>query len=339
MLVNHRIQALSQLGNWLTDELNAEEIQEWAEFANRKNGWFTPELVQLSLKEIARNFLTTDALQEWAQRYPALNARVSPKKIGLVLAGNLPAVGFHDILCVLISGHHAFIKPSSQDEVLIRALLKKLVDLEPAFAEQITFTELMKEVDAMIATGSDNSARYFHYYFAKKPHIIRKNRTSVAILTGTETTEELFKLGQDILTYYGLGCRNISKAYVPNDYDFTPFFEAIASLEAVSNNHKYVHNYDYNRSIYLVNRTPFLDNGFLSVTENESLVSPLSVLFYERYDNLDALKSKIQAQQEKIQCMVSKDFPGSIPFGTTQSPQLWDYADGVDTLQFLTELQ
>ncbi|WP_420154509.1 acyl-CoA reductase [Siphonobacter sp.] len=338
MQLSDRIQAFVQLGNWLSSESGKQEQQEWAEIAYRKNGWFIPELVVKSLQELAQHFLTYEHLTAWADRYPALAQERTPRKVGLILAGNIPAVGFHDILCVLIAGHHAYLKPSSQDEILIRALLKKLVEFEPRLANYLTYTELMKEIDAIIATGSDNSARHFHYYFAHKPHLIRKNRTSVAVLSGNETSEELLGLGRDILTYYGLGCRNVSKVYVPNEYDFTPFFEAIASLETVTNNHKYVHNYDYNRSIYLVNRVPFLDNGFLSVTASDTLVSPISVLFYERYGTLAEVEAKLAEQSEKIQCVVGTTIPASIPFGQTQSPELWDYADGVDTLQFLIEL-
>lgn len=332
MHISTRIAAFSRLGTWLNSEDGKEAREEWASIAASRNGWFVPENVEASLSAIADGFLQQEQLEQWVASYPELHPE-TPQKVGLVLAGNIPAVGFHDILSVLIAGHIAAIKPSSQDEVLIRALLGKLVELEPGFAPFIVFQERMNDADAIIATGSDNSARYFEYYFAKKPHVIRKNRTSVAILDGNETPEEILALGKDITMYYGLGCRNVSKIYVPNTYDFTTFFEAIASLETITHNHKYVHNYDYNKSIFLVNRTPFLDNGFLLLTESEALVSPISVLFYERYADRQALEAGLS--HDKIQCIAGKGF---VPFGETQSPKLWDYADGVDTMQFLVNL-
>lgn len=332
MHISTRIAAFSRLGAWLKSEEGREAREEWAAVATSRNGWFIPENVEASLDAISGAFLSEESLRRWVSSYPEF-APAEPKKVGLVLAGNIPAVGFHDVLSVLISGHIALIKPSSQDDALIRFLLGKLVELEPGFAPFVLFQERMNDADAIIATGSDNSARYFEYYFAKKPHIIRKNRSSVSILDGTETSDELLALGKDITAYYGLGCRNVSKVFVPLNYDFTTFFEAIAPLETITHNHKYVHNYDYNKSIFLVNRTPFLDNGFLLLTESEALVSPISVLFYERYSDRAALEAGLP--NDKIQCIAGKDF---IPFGETQTPRLWDYADGVDTLAFLSEL-
>ncbi|MFT4033529.1 MAG: acyl-CoA reductase [Siphonobacter sp.] len=333
MLISEKINAFSKLGTWLKEN----DLEEWAQAAQRKNGWFTKENVLTSLQKLADTYLSKPLLENWVALYPMPGTQET-RKVGLVLAGNIPAVGFHDILCVLMAGHQAYIKPSSQDEILISGLLQKLVEIEPALEEVIVFTERMNDVDAVIATGSDNSARHFEYYFAKKPHLIRKNRTSVAVLTGQETPEELLALGKDVLTYYGLGCRNVSKLYVPTGYDFTVFFETIAPLDTITCNHKFLHNYDYNKSIYLVNRTPFLDNGFLMITESEALVSPISVLFFEYYNSPGQLTERLQQQANKLQCIVGNAEPAHIGFGQTQSPQLWDYADQVDTMQFLLSI-
>jgi len=261
-----------------------------------------------------------------------------------VLAGNIPLVGFHDVLCVLISGNFALIKASSQDARLITQVLKRLTAIESAFEQRFAFTERLKDFDAVIATGSNNTSRYFEYYFGKVPHIIRKNRNSVAVLTGRETTEQLHALGRDIFDYFGLGCRNVSKLFVPEGYDFVPFFEAIEPYKNIINHHKYNNNYDYNKSIYLVNRDKHLDNGFLLVKEDERMVSPLAVLFFEYYDDLQSLDERLNHEKENIQCIVtaaplaSGAWGTTVNFGRSQQPSLWDYADGVDTMDFLTKL-
>jgi hypothetical protein len=264
-----------------------------------------------------------------------------PQQIGLMLAGNIPGVGFHDILAVLVAGHSACIKLSSQDAALPIWLLAQLKSIEPRFAERIHFEELLKNKQAYIATGSDNSARYFNYYFGKYPHLIRSNRTSVAILSGDESQVELEALGHDVFDYFGLGCRNVSKVFVKNQAQLTQLLDAIQSFESVANHHKYFNNYEYNKSIYLVNGTPHLDNGFLLLKESLDLVSPIGVLFYEMYEDEIELQSKLSALSSQIQCVVgsaSLGIPGLIPFGKTQYPAPWDYADGVDTLQFLSGL-
>lgn len=340
MTLTDRLQAFHALGDYLRDESNGTVLAHWADEAHQTNSWFTTEFVRQSLQRLAEYFLEERALTRWTAAYPALTeARVS-RHVGLILAGNLPAVGFHDVLCVLVAGHRALLKPSTQDTVLMRALFQELVRIEPRFADQIEFTERLNHAEALIATGSDNSARYFEYYFRDKPHLIRKNRTSVGVLTGTESGEELYQLGCDVLTYYGLGCRNVSKLYVPRGYSFTPFYDAIEPLGDVILNHKYLNNYEYNKSIYLVNQTPFLDNGFLMLTENEGTVSPISVVFHEPYDSPDVLREKLAATADKTQCVVSSGgtVVGSLPFGTAQTPALHEYADGVDTLAFLVSL-
>ena len=256
------------------------------------------------------------------------------------MAGNLPLVGFHDLLCVLVAGHKAIVKLSSDDGVLLPYLIKQIRVFAPEWAEAVAFTDdKVTEYDAVIATGSDNTARYFEYYFGKKPHIIRKNRHSVAVLTGEETPEELQDLGKDIFLYYGLGCRSVSKLFVPQGYDFDLLFQAIYPYKDIIEEQKYANNYDYNKAVYLMSLYKLLENGFLLLKEDEHYGSPIATLFYEYYTNKEALKKKLATDKEKIQCVVGHNFiDGEIPFGQTQTPKLWDYADGVNTLTFLLNL-
>lgn len=284
-----------------------------------------------------REYLREDQLIQWTSQY--FLEPVQQKTIALVMAGNIPLVGFHDFLCVLISGNAVQIKLSSKDSKLIKYLVNYLQSIEPSFAGRITFKERLEGFDAIIATGSDNSARYFEYYFGKYPNIIRKNRTSCAILTGNESDEDIEKLGIDIFSYFGLGCRNVSKLYVPTDYDFVILLSRLESFKDIIHHHKYCNNYDYQKSILLVNGVKHLDNGFVLLQENEKLVSPISVLYYERYTDESELKNKLKANAERIQCVVGKEKPASIPFGQAQYPTVWDYADQIDTLKFLSELK
>ncbi len=304
------------------------------------NAWFTPSSARQAVKALGK-MLNNQDLLTWLNRYDLNHNKVS-KKIGVILAGNIPLVGFHDVLCVLITGNHALIKASGQDSRLIKHVLNMLVNIDAAFKEQYTFIERLENFDAIIATGSNNTSRYFEYYFSKVPNIIRKNRNSVAVLNGNETTEQLYNLGRDIFDYYGLGCRNVSKLLVPKDYDFVPFFEAIEPYQPIINHHKYNNNYDYNKSIYLVNRDKHLDNGFLLVKEDERMVSPLAVLFYEQYEDINAVQSLLTRENENIQCIVSvvplTVSNQAVDFGKSQQPALWDYADGIDTMDFLTKL-
>ncbi|GAB3181501.1 acyl-CoA reductase [Telluribacter humicola] len=333
-----RYKSFAKLGEYLRDPANELLLEDWAFRAHLTNNWFTPDNVMNSLKAIGEQYLTEDELQKWADTYPEPAAS---KKIGVVMAGNVPAVGFHDAMAVLISGHVLLAKLSTDDTVLIKFLLDKLSLIEPAFRESIHFVERLNDADAYIATGSDNTARYFEYYFSKKPNIIRRNRVSVALLTGKESREELAALGSDILRYYGLGCRNVAKLYVPLGYDFVPFFEAIQPFEEYCrNHHKFFNNYEYNKSILLVNGTPHFDNGFLMAVENPALVSPLSVVNYETFQDLAEVKARLAEDQDKIQCVVGKPETSvaSLPFGQAQKPGLSDYADGVDTMEFLSKL-
>lgn len=336
MTLENRIEAFVELGRQLKS-LTPEDQQVWARMAQSKNPWFDEENVSCALHGITQ-MLNEQYLREWL--YPYHLKQVTPKKVGVVMAGNIPMVGFHDFLSVLMSGHYLLAKLSSDDQPLMRRLADMLVGIEPAFANQFEFVEILKEADAIIATGSDNTARYFEYYFAKRPHIIRKNRTSIGILTGHEETDDLKALGEDIFRYYGLGCRNVSKVFVPEGYTFDKFFEANESRSKILEHHKYQNNYDYNKSILLVNRVPHFDNGFMLVQESENLVSPISVLFYETFSSLADLRGKLEALKDKTQVVVSAHgwLEGSIPFGEAQCPMVWDYADGVDTMAFLQKL-
>ncbi|WP_461452769.1 acyl-CoA reductase [Mucilaginibacter sp.] len=302
------------------------------------NAWFTPDNVAKAVKAIGKSLNRAD-LQTWLGKY---NFNSSNKKVGLILAGNIPMVGFHDVLCVLASGNYALIKTSSQDNHLIKYVLQKLVEIQPALADQFSYVERLEKFDAVIATGSNNTSRYFDYYFGKVPNIIRKNRNSTAVLTGNETEQQLHELGHDIFDYYGLGCRNVSKLLVPEGYNFNFFFESIQSYEDIIHHHKYNNNYDYNKSIYLVNRDEHLDNGFLLVKKDERLTSPLAVLFYSNYKILHDAEQMINAESEKIQCVVSDEKLNVsnqvVDFGQSQQPKLWDYADGIDTMDFLSNL-
>lgn len=337
--IKKRISPFIHLGKLLKSNL----IEEVVFKAYSHNHWFTPEFVSQSLRAVSEEYLEEEKLINWVETYSLQHSssETDPKKIGVVMAGNVPAVGFHDLLCVLVSGHHLLAKISKDDRTLMLFFIEKLIEIEPEFAERISVVERLNAADAYIATGSDNTARYFEYYFSKKPHIIRRNRTSVGILNGNETKEELAALGRDVLQYFGLGCRNVAKVYVPEGYDFREFYEAIEPQhDYYVNHHKYFNNYDYNKSVYLINQEPHFDNGFLMTRETESLVSPISVLFYERYQSAAHLAELLATNEDKIQCIVSQkgSFPNSLPFGQAQSPTLFDYADGVDTMAFLTGL-
>ncbi|AXG74758.1 acyl-CoA reductase [Flavobacterium arcticum] len=301
------------------------------------NGWFTPEQVYFATQSWAEA-LTEDNLDKWLSNY--IINYTEPKTVGLVLAGNIPLVGFHDFLSVLITGNKTLVKASSNDQHLLPFLAKYLVTIEPKLANRIKLTEgKLENFDAVIATGSNNTARYFEYYFKDKPAIIRKNRNSAAILTGNETKDDLIALGEDIFRYFGLGCRNVSKLFVPQGYDFKEFFEAIFTYGDVIHYEKYANNYDYNKAVFLMSNFKLLDNEFMTLKEDTSYASPISSVFYEYYSDLDSLQQKLEAENEQLQCIVSNGLiENSIPFGQTQKPALWDYADNVDTISFLLEI-
>lgn len=332
------INAFSTLGNQLIEP--DAELVGIIETEKHHNAWFTPESVTEAVKAIGQSLNEAD-ITAWLSKYPNLEAGET-KKVGLILAGNIPLVGLHDVLCVLATDNHALIKASSQDARLIKQVLKMLVAIEPAFADHFSFIERLVDFDAVIATGSNNSSRYFDYYFSKVPNIIRKNRNSVAVLTGNETTEQLAALGHDIFDYYGLGCRNVSKLLVPEGYNFNHFFESIERYQAIIHHHKYNNNYDYNKSIYLVNGDKHFDNGFLLVKQDERMASPLAVVYFEYYADEQSVNDLLSRESENIQCIVSQ-MPLQVSnqvvsFGQSQQPALWDYADGIDTMEFLSNV-
>lgn len=318
----------------LYNDLFFDECIDLIKLSQSHNGWYTPENVYFSIQSWAEA-LKEENLNQWISAYTFELKK--PKNIALILAGNIPLVGFHDFLSVLITGHNVLVKTSSNDQHLLPFLAKYIITVEPNFAQKIIFVEgKLENFDAVIATGSNNTARYFEYYFKDKPKIIRKNRNSVAVLNGKETTAELSDLGEDIFRYFGLGCRNVSKLFVPKGYSFTAFFEAIFKYQDVIHYEKYANNYDYNKAVFLMSNFKLLDNGFLTLKEDSSYGSPISSIFYEFYDDIDVLKTRLEAESEQIQCIVSNNLvENSTSFGQTQNPKLWDYADNIDTISFL----
>lgn len=337
MNLQKRLNAFVQLGIKL-QQLDEILLDEWCFRSQSLNKWFDEKSVKKAIQGIIE-LLDKKRLETFIQHYQFTE---NPKKIGVVMAGNIPAVGFHDYLCVLLCGYELYAKLSSQDSYLLKAIHQILIEIEPDFAEKVHFTDkiVMTDIDAMIATGSDNSARYFEQYFSKVPNIIRKNRTSCAIMTGEETTQDFYELGKDIFEYYGLGCRNVSKLYVPKGYDFVPFLDELMKYQSVAFHPTYENNYTYNKSVYLVNKEKHLDTGFLLLRESEELVSPIGVLYYEEYDKIEDVKNTLTTLQEKIQCVVCKDnfIEGSQQFGQAQCPKIDDFADNVDTMKFLLNL-
>ncbi len=336
MKLEERINAFTRLGGKI-DNLSNKERETIHQHVARSNPWFTPDSINLSLSGITY-LLKENNLTRWVKSYSESTKKNI--KIGMAMAGNIPLVGFHDYLCVLLSGHQAVIKLSTQDAYLLPVIHAWLIELEPRFKDSVHFEERLKNIDGMIATGSDNTARYFEFYFRKIPHIIRKNRSSVAIIMGEEEKPQLKDLAQDVFSYFGLGCRNVSKLFVPEGYEFNNLFESWEDYKEIIHHHKYANNYDYQKSILLMNKTPHLDNGFILLTQNNQLVSPISVVYFETYTTLSDLKKKLLAQRNKIQCMVSAHgwYKESVPFGKAQFPELADYSDGVDTMKFLSEI-
>lgn len=334
MNFQQRINAFVKLGQFFEQSTLVENHPIFYK-AYTQNPWFTIANTQLSVKAWADS-MRESKLIEWLKAY-TINEK-SPQTIAIIMAGNIPLVGFHDLLCVLITGNKALVKLSEDDTTLMKWAIDELILIEPAFASfiEISANRLPVGFDAVIATGSNNSNRYFEYYFREKRSLLRGNRNSVAILSGNETPEDLHKLGLDIFTYFGLGCRNVSKLYVPQEYDITQFLDGIESHNDIINHHKYANNYTYHKAILLMNLTPHLDNNFLLLKEDDRIASPLGMLYYERYTSLETLNETLQQKQLEIQCIVSKtDFNGALPLGKAQQPELWDYADGVDTIAFL----
>ena len=348
MDLQQRINAFVKLGDFLSqftiegiqenkniphNDLFFEGFKHQIKLAQEHNGWFKKEHILFALNGW-HNQLNNKTITQWLEKYQ-FNV-YTPKTIAIIMAGNIPLVGFHDFLSVLISGHKVLVKQSTNDKHLLPFLAKYLEYVEPGFKGRIQFTEnKLEHFDAVIATGSDNTARYFEYYFKGKPSIIRKNRNSIAVLTGNESEEDLKALSEDVFRYYGLGCRNVSKLYVPSNYNFDAFFKAMYDWHPIIHENKYANNYDYNKAVYLMSEFNMLENGFLMLKEDKSFSSPIATLFYEHYDSLDELKRHLKTHEEQIQCLVSDGFAeDEVKFGQTQLPNLWDYADGVDTISF-----
>jgi hypothetical protein len=337
MTFQQRIAAFARLGQFFKQSAGRDDDPVFYK-AQIHNPWFTPENIAKAI-DAWGDTLTETKLITWLGSYPD-EAR-EPVKVAVIMAGNIPLVGFHDLLCVLISGNTAIVKPSSDDTVLIKWVIEELIRIEPAFEARIIISEtrLPEGFDAVIATGSNNTNRYFEYYFRDKPSLLRGSRNSAAILSGNETPEDYLRLGEDIFTYFGLGCRNVSKLYVPEGFDPATFYEGIESFSEVINHHKYANNYTYHKAIFLMNLTPHLDNNFLLLKQDDRIASPLGVMFYEEYDNAESLGRMLEARKNEIQCIVGKSAaPGVLPLGKAQHPELWDYADGVDTLAFLQKI-
>ncbi len=319
------------------ENLSQDEKGELFEKANYSNPWFTINNLNLAWNGLLR-YLHEERFEAWAANYDLGNPK--PKRVGVVMAGNIPMVGIHDFICVLLSGHTLVAKLSSQDEVLIQFISKKLIEAEPTFQSRIFFVDRLKDIDTVIATGSDNTARYFEYYFSKYPHIIRKNRTSVAVLTGNEAAGELSALGDDIFTYFGMGCRNVSKIFLPEGQPIEELFKYWTSYKHLADHNKYANNYHYQRSIMMMNQQVFQDIGFALFIESPLFGSPLAVVYYSYYSNLEELTIQLSSNSDKLQCIVCRDglLEGTNKFGTAQTPDVMDYADNVDTLKFLIAL-
>ena len=332
MNLQQRIDLLARLGNYMLSADNG--WHEAKEKASLENSWFIPQFVDLSVNNIALSFLCKNKLEQWTNEYKLPQENKNPKITGIVMAGNIPLVGFHDLLCVFISGHKALIKPSSKDEILIKHLAEKLIEWDPEINTYIQFSERLKNCEAYIATGSNNSSRYFEYYFGKYPHIIRRNRTSVAILTGKENNEELEKLADDVCQYFGLGCRNVTKIYVPREYDFVPLLAAFKKYNYLADHSKYRNNYDYHLAIHILNNRFYMSNNSIMLVEDVSVFSPISQLNFEYYTDKEQLISSLKIRTD-LQSIIGL---GLVDFGNAQSPSVTDYADGIDTLQFLALL-
>lgn len=331
MNVEQRVVLMEKLGQYIvSDDAEWTRVKEKAAY---ENSWFIPEFINFQLDHISHEYLNRTHLEKWIGKYN-LDENLIPKNVGIVMAGNIPLAGFHDFLSVFISGHRQRIKPSSKDFHLINGIINKLKEWDHSVADYVNTADQLKKYDAYIATGSNNSSRYFDYYFSKYPHIIRRNRTSVAVLTGSETLQDLEALADDVYLYFGLGCRNVTKLYVPENFDFLPLLESFKKYNWTFDVGKYKNNYDYQLAVMIINKLYYMTNGSILLVENKGLFSPVSELHYEVYRDISAVE-KALADMDDIQCVVGKGF---IPFGMAQKPALDDYADKADTLQFLRSL-
>ena len=332
MILTQRIDHLVRLGEYI--QSNDIAWQAAKEKACQENGWFIPEFVNLATQNIAHNYLERAALERWVQPYNLAPDVNQARTVGIVMAGNIPMVGFHDLISVFVAGHRAQIKLSARDEALTKHLVGVLLGWDPEIGELVAFSDVLRKCDAYIATGSNNTSRYFEYYFGRYAHIIRRNKTSVAVLTGTETEKDIDRLADDVYQFFGLGCRNVTKVYVPREYGFQPMLRAFEKYNYLADHHKYKNNYDYNLALHILNNKLYMTNGSLLVVEDPAMFSPISQLNFEYYTDQSLLISSLEGNED-IQCIVGLD---KVPFGKAQSPGLFDYADRVDTMAFLQTL-
>jgi hypothetical protein len=352
MQLEQRINAFIELGRFLSqfttkefekndsvlhNDLFFDGFKHQIKLARQHNGWFNLDNLIYSFNSWTKA-LETNNLNTFTSNY-SFN-KVKQKNVAIIMAGNIPLVGFHDFFCVLLSGHNVLVKQSSNDKQLLPFLAKYLEYVETDFKGKISFTEQkLENFDAVIATGSNNTARYFDYYFKGKPSIIRKNRNSIAIINGNESEDDMKNLSEDIFRYFGLGCRNVSKIFIPKDYNFDAFFNGIYHWNDIINYHKYTNNYDYNKAVYLMSEFDMLENGFFMIKEDTSYSSPIATLFYEYYDDLDTLRTKLANDSDLVQCIVSnEEIDNKVAFGQTQQPKLLDFADSIDTIDFLLKI-
>jgi len=331
-MITNRIDVLLKLKDYILQ--NDETVQAMKEKAERQNGWFTQEFIELSLQTICTYFLNKEALTDFAKSIQTSEEKGRQQTIGITMAGNIPLVGFHDFLCVFLSGHKQRIKFSTKDDVLLPHFIQKLYEWDNNNRELISASEMLKGCDAYIATGSNNSAKYFEFYFAKYPHIIRRNRTSVAILEGNETKEELEQLADDIYQYFGLGCRNVTKLYVPETYDFIPMLAAFRKYDHLKHHNKFRNNLDYNLALYILNNQLYMSSESILVVEHPSFFSAIAVVHYEHYSDNNKLIEQLYISDE-IQAIIGH---GHIAFGKAQTPSIFDFADNVNTINFLNTL-
>jgi hypothetical protein len=332
MQVQQRINLLALLGDYMKSDDAGWQVA--MQNATAKNAWFTPEFIRIAVRNIADQMLQKKILEDFAGHYTIQNERNEPKKVGIVMAGNIPLVGFHDFLCCFLSGQQQLIKLSEKDDVLLKHLIEKMIAIDGEVAQLVQCSVMLKNCAAYIATGSNNSARYFEQYFGKYPHLIRKNKTAVGILSGKETEAELLALADDVHLFFGFGCRNVSKIFVPENYDFVPLLNVFRKYHYFADHHKYKNNYDYQLAIAMINKLFYMTNESILLIENESVFSPISQLHYSFYTNKDTVIASLHERND-LQCILGEGF---IPFGSAQQPLIHQFADGVDTMEFLLDL-
>ena len=342
-----RIKAFSELGTLFKENIDKKENKKFPKWdllleetiikSKSYNSWFTIDNLKLSLKNWSDS-LQENNISDWLLKYKIEDK--SSKRIAIIMAGNIPAVGFHDLLCSLLLNFDCLVKLSSDDKFIIPFIVKFLESRNKKLNNKVVFeSEKLKNFDGVIATGNNNSHRYFEYYFSKYPNLLRKTRHSIAVLDGNESDEDLSNLSNDIFNYFGLGCRSVSKVFLPRSYDLDFLFNAFFKHKEIINHNKYVNNFDYNKAVYLMSKEKFIENGFLILKEETKLGSPIGCLFYEFYDDKKDIIKLMQNNSDSIQCVASNmDLKTNIQFGQTQCPTIGDYADNNDTIKFLLKI-